>query len=204
MCKTLSLERQAQCELELARVERGSGTACVAVEWTDIQNVEAIEQVEAIGDDLELEAFAEREITREAKIDKNNVWLDACVTPEIAIEVAAADCRVGRRVDIAGQVKRTQRRKPGYDRRTPAACRAAGGGDGVGAVGQRIEIEIGVLAREDIKRSAGRDLDDRSDSEVPARGPRPHRYAGCRCGTRRSAQSDGAGRRQTRRVRRWR
>src|SRR4051812_49435341 len=78
------LEVQLEAELELTRVEGGGWDAVVAprpvalVEGGDVRDegrgcrlVKAVEEVEALGDDVEAEALAEADGAREAQVERH-------------------------------------------------------------------------------------------------------------------------------------
>lgn len=91
------LEVQLEAELELARVEGGGGAAAVApvsgalVDEVnvfeargDARLVEAVEEVEALGDYFEPHLLAERDGARDAEVERLVAARQPCVTAEAA------------------------------------------------------------------------------------------------------------------------
>src|SRR5262249_21842259 len=88
----LRLPDDLERELELARIIGGSRLAGAArrtgawiAELVDGRHVEAVGQVEGVGDDLQLEAFAERETARKPQIELEEIRCGEGIASEVAV-----------------------------------------------------------------------------------------------------------------------
>src|SRR6266516_4109865 len=80
-------------ELELARVERGRGLAGVAAdggvgrvaERTHVAYVEAVEEVEHVGDGVQLQVLPEQETPRNAHVPLEEARPDKPIAPEVSV-----------------------------------------------------------------------------------------------------------------------
>jgi len=86
------LPAQLESELELPRVVGCRGLTCKTsracggiAELVDRGHVGAVEKVEAIRDEIELQAFAEGNLLGEAEINLEETWADERVAPQASI-----------------------------------------------------------------------------------------------------------------------
>src|SRR5258708_7827124 len=88
-----ALPAQLERELELPRVVGCRGLTCEArsssrdrfAELVDRRHVGTVEKVEAISDEIELQAFAEGNLLGEAEINLEETWADECVAAQATV-----------------------------------------------------------------------------------------------------------------------
>src|ERR1043165_9075781 len=156
---TVGLEVQFQTELELARVEGGGRAAEVVAAAVALREgvnvceeggrgglVEAVEEVEALGDDVEVEALAEANLARQPKVERGVAVCDA----EVAAQAPRCELAV-----------RDERRA------------ARGSGNAESAVGEHRRsvglvrlVVVRVHAGQDVEGAARGNLKDGRDDEV--------------------------------------
>src|SRR5579864_1301433 len=162
MSEVRFLPVQLHRKLELARVIRGCGLAGVGEERAHRRDVVLVGDVEDVGDQIHVEAFAEVDALRHADIVKNGPWRETCVAAEIAVELQQSWSDAGS--DKAVDTRFLQRpawRVVGFiDRATRGIDR------GVGAAGETGKLEIVLIASDDVEGPARGNLDDGSESPV--------------------------------------
>lgn len=102
---------QLQRELKLPRVVRGGrlpgkarGAGCRIAQLVDGANVRAIKKIEAVGDEIKIETFTERDALGDTEIDLEKAWRDKRIAAEIAIATRGwRDAGHGERLTPIGQ-----------------------------------------------------------------------------------------------------
>src|SRR2546427_893042 len=173
-----SLPTQLQAELELPRVERGSGLAGGAgaarpagdiAQRVHVRNVEAVKQVKHVGDEFEVDSFSEVELAGDANVP----LVESGAHKRVASQVASA---ADRRRNQLRRWNRDGRRRNLHECVAYGGCRKrnagdkrrgdSAGGDDRRAPGIRAEVEPEVSAGEHGKGPPGGDFNDWSDGEI--------------------------------------
>src|SRR5256885_5341612 len=86
------LKDELQCELKLARVVGSCGLAGKAggaskriAELVDRCNIRPVQQVEAVGDEVEFQPLAQRDFLGEAQVDLEEAWAREAIAAQVAI-----------------------------------------------------------------------------------------------------------------------
>src|SRR5256885_17150479 len=86
------LKDELQCELKLARVvgsrrlAGGAGGASKRIaELVDRCNIRPVQQVEAVGDEVEFQPLAQRNFLGEAQVDLEEAWAREAIAAQVAI-----------------------------------------------------------------------------------------------------------------------
>src|SRR5438105_9854140 len=86
------LKDELQCELKLARVVgsrrlagKAGGASKRIAELVDRCNIRPIQQVEAVGDEVEFQPLAQRNFLGEAQVDLEEAWAREAIAAQVAI-----------------------------------------------------------------------------------------------------------------------
>src|SRR5256885_8852922 len=86
------LKDELQCELKLARVVgscrlagKAGGASKRIAELVDRCNIRPVQQVEAVGDEVEFQPLAQRNFLGEAQVDLEEAWAREAIAAQVAI-----------------------------------------------------------------------------------------------------------------------
>src|SRR5438046_5041171 len=159
------LKDELQCELKLARIVGSRGLAGGAggaskriAELVDCCHVGAVEKVEAVGDEVEFQPFAQRNFLGKAQIDLEEAWAPETIAAQIAIATRgrsnAWDGK-GRAVVSQALIRRAKL----HARNEWRSCAAAR--DDRRTRLRRAEVEARVRAGDDVERTPRGYFDNR-------------------------------------------
>src|SRR2546430_6517459 len=131
LCRS-DLKDKRQCELKLAcvvgsrRLVSGAGGASKRVaELVDCCNIRPIQQVKAVGDEVEFQPFAQRNFLGEAQVDLEEAWAPETIAAQVAIAAGRrSNARPGKgRAVVRQSLIRLAKLHTGKERGSRAAAR---------------------------------------------------------------------------------
>src|SRR5256885_800085 len=167
------LKDKLQCELKLAcvvgsrRLASGAGGASKRVaELVDCCNIRPIQQVKAVGDEVEFQPFAQRNFLGEAQVDLEEAWAPETIAAQVAIAAGRrSNARHGKgRAVVSQALIRRAKLHTGNERGSRAAAR-----DDRRPRLRCAEVEPRVRAGDDVERPACGHFDNRRKSDTAER-----------------------------------
>src|SRR5882757_7559823 len=159
------LKDEFQCELKLARVvgsrwlASGAGGASKRItELVDCCNIRPVQQVEAVGDEVEFQPLAQRNFLGEAQVDLEEAWAREAIAAQVTVAASRrSNARDGKgRAVVSQALIRRTKLHTGNEWRRRAAAR-----DDRRTRLRRAEVEASVGASDDVERPACSHFDNR-------------------------------------------
>lgn len=164
---------QFKRELKLARIISRGGLTGVGEERANGRHIVDISDVEHVSNEIHGEALAEEDALGDAEIVEDGPGSDAGVAAEIAVEieqgVRGSQFR-WRHIGKAGFLKEAGAREPGGHDGVAACVSGSSGGDNIGPRSERGNLEIVLVASDDVEGPSGTEFDKGGECPI-AEGP---------------------------------